>query len=591
MRANPAHSLDGGGHAIWLLFLLLWMPPGLVEAQFGFATNADGTLTIATYSGEGGDVVIPAVTNGRTVTAIGDGVFSPFYGGAMGQSSVIIPDTVTSIGYGAFEEDQSLTYVRIPNSVTYIGGEAFMECWSLTGSMTIPDAVTSIEPSTFYSCGLSDVRLGTNITVIGGMAFSFSRFTNIIIPNSVTYIGDYAFANCGSLTNVTFSSNLISIGSQMFLGSGLVSATIPSSVTNIVTGAFRGCASLTAINVATNNLAYCSVDGTLFDKNRTILIQYPTAKAGSYALPNSVTDVGSWAFLSSVGLTNVALDTNLTSIGSEAFLASGLISATIPSGVTNIAGGAFAGCTSLTAINVATNNLAYSSVDGVLLDKNRTTILQYPNGKIGNFSIPDTVTSVGNEFEYVSGLTGIRIPDSVTNIATWAFYQCYGLTNVTIGNGVTTIGYNTFSECHNLTWVTLGNRINFFGQAAFEFCENLRGIFFRGDVPQLGLDPFYGDRSEVFYYLPGTTGWNQWVSPPPAVVWNPQPHSFGVRSNQFGFTITGTANIPFVVEARTNLGSGGWTPLQTGNLIDGSIYFGNPQWTNYPAQFYRIRSP
>ena len=108
---------------------------------------------------------------------------------------------------------------------------------------------------------------------------------------------------------------------------------------------------------------------------------------------------------------------------------------------------------------------------------------------------------------------------------------------------------------------------------------------------------FYGDNAATVYYLPGTTGWDRWylVAPPPAVLWNPQfqagDASFGVRTNRFGFKITGTTNIPIVLEACTNLASANWTPLQTCCVTNGSIYFSDSKWTHYPGRFYRLRSP
>jgi BspA type Leucine rich repeat region (6 copies) len=359
-------------------------------------------------------------------------------------------------------------------------------------------------------------------------------------------------------------------------------------------------------------------------RTRFTLIQYPNGKVGNYALPNSVTNIEAGAFedcvsLTSitipggvaslapmtfsgcVSLTNFALGANITSIGNEAFSGSGLTSIMIPSTVTNIGSGAFGGCANLTAITVDTNNLVYSSVEGVLFDKNQITLIQYPNGKVGNFTIPNTITSVGLQFEGLYNLTGITIPDSVTNISTYAFYQCYGLTNVTIGNNVTSLGEATFSECSSLVWVTLGKSIAYIGVAAFEFNGSPLGVFFQGGPPQFDLPAFYGDGSVTFYYLPGAVGWSPQVLGSsdydgfPVVPWNPQAQtsdgSFGVQNNQFGFTITGTTNIPIVVEGCTNLVNASWTALQSCTLTNGSIYFSDAQWANYPARFYRLSPP
>jgi hypothetical protein len=116
-----------------------------------------------------------------------------------------------------------------------------------------------------------------------------------------------------------------------------------------------------------------------------------------------------------------------------------------------------------------------------------------------------------------------------------------------------------------------------------------------GNTPSFGISPFWGVPSVIIYYLPGTIGWDHWVSPPPAVLWNPSilttGGNFGVQNNQFGFTITGTADIPITVVTCTNPANPTWVPLQTCTLINGSIYFSDPDWTNYPTRLYRIRSP
>jgi len=225
----------------------------------------------------------------------------------------------------------------------------------------------------------------------------------------------------------------------------------------------------------------------------------------------------------------------VTSIGHRAFDGcNSLTSVTIPNSVTNIGVAAFEDCTSLTAITVDALNSFYSSVDGVLFNKSQTTLIQYPGGKAGSYTIANSVTSIGS-----------------------AFYSCTSLTSVTIGNSVTNIG-----------------------SGAFEGCTNLTGVYFKGNAPSVGSVPFYGDNNATVYYLPGTTGWSSPFAGLPALLWNPQVQTsdpnFGVRTNQFGFNITGTSDLVVVVEASTNLANPTWYPLATNTLTGDSFYSAIP---------------
>ena len=201
---------------------------------------------------------------------------------------------------------------------------------------------------------------------------------------------------------------------------------------------------------------------------------------------------------------------------------------------------------------MASQNPDYSSAGGVLFDKAQATLLalsRRPGGK--NDSISNSVTHIGD----------------------YAFAFCEELTNVTVPASVTAIG-----------------------QYAFEDCVNLVEVLFQGDAPTtLGASPFLSDTNATGYYYPGATGWGTFTALP-MVLLGPTIQTtsgnFGIHSNAFGFTITGPAGIPIVVYASTNLASGGWTSVESCTLTNGSIYFSDPTWTNYPTgRFYTVTSP
>ena len=553
-----------------LLALLLFALPAVAQVQYNYTTNA-GKITITKYNGPGGEVTLPDKITGLPVISIGAGAFE----GCDNLTSVTIPNSVTTIGDHAFE-NCGLMSVAIPNSVTYLGEWAFSHCTNLTGIL-IPDRATRIGQGAFNSC--------TNLA-------------SITIGNSVTSIGDWAFLDCYKLTNVTIPNSVTSIEDDAFDGcSSLISITIPNSVTNIGTSAYFYCTSLAAITVDTLNPFYCSVDGVLFNKSQTTLIQCPGGKIGSYTIPNSVTTIENEAF---------TLCTNLTSI-------------TIPSSVTNIGSPAFDRCTSLAVITVDAQNPFYCSVNGVLFNKSQTTLIQCPGGIIGSYTIPNSVTTIGNEaftlcrsltsvqipntimgigalaFGGCIRLTSVAIPDSVTYIGVRAFSDCRSLASVTIGKNVTRISDYVFSGCTSLIIITIPNSVTNIGNSTFYNCINLTSIYFKGNAPSVSSSSFKGDNNATVYYLAGTTGWGPTFAGRPAVLWNPQVltsvASFGVWTNRFGFTITGTSNLVIVVEACTDLANPIWSPLQTNTLSGNSFYFSDPQWTNYPGRFYRLRSP
>jgi hypothetical protein len=199
-------------------------------------------------------------------------------------------------------------------------------------------------------------------------------------------------------------------------------------------------------------------------------------------------------------------------------------------------------------------------------------------------------------FENCSELAGVTIPGSVTNIGENAFYGDTGLKSVTISNGVASIGEGSFGSCSNLASVTIPGSVTNIGSGAFQDCASLTNIYFKGNAPAVSSVAFLADTNATVYYLPGTTGWVSfaYTAGVAAVLWNPLIQTgdgnFGFNSDQFGFDITGTAGIPIVVEASTNLASPNWTPLEALTLTNGLFYFSEPTQPGAGGRFYRIGS-
>jgi hypothetical protein len=278
---------------------------------------------------------------------------------------VTIPASVTSIGKDAFAYN-GLTNIAVNAgnpSYASAGGVLFNKAMTtliqcpagLAGGYAIPNSVTNIGEDAFYDCyRLTNVTIGNSVATIGDWAFFLcDGLTSMTFPDSVTGIGNDAFYQCSGLTSVTFGNGVTNIGTKAFNQCYfLTSLTIPDSVTSIGSYAFAYCRRLTNIAVNAGNPSYASSGGVLFNKTMTTLIQCPQGLAGSYAIPNSVTNIGDGAFIGSSGLTpgltNVTIPGSVTSIGNSAFSSCyGLTSMTIPDNVSSIGNYAFSYCTRL----------------------------------------------------------------------------------------------------------------------------------------------------------------------------------------------------------------------------------------------------
>lgn len=334
------------------------------DSYFTFGYLEDSIVITECSTDMTGDLVIPDTLDGLPVTAIGEGAFYE----VVGLTSVQMPETVTSIGPGAFYCCTGLQNVNLPDGLTEIGESAFYQCEALK-EIHIPDGITTIPDSCFALCySLTELTFPKNLEVIETQAFygSATEMDTLVIPDTVTEIGELAFYYWDRITTVT----------------------IPASVRKMGDYVFDGCDSLTEIIVAEGNPAYCDMDGVLFDLEKTILIKYPADKAGeSYQVPDGVTTLAGWAFVAASKLKQIDLN-DVTSFGNETFYyCTSLESIALPETLTTIPDAAFTYCESLASI-----------------------------------TIPAACTSIGSYcFVGCSSMKEVTIPSTVAQIGDYAF--------------------------------------------------------------------------------------------------------------------------------------------------------------------------
>lgn len=357
-----------------------------------------------------------------------------------GCKNSVIPNYITIIGERAFSNISSLTSITIPYGVEEIGDYAFSSCSSLT-SIILPSSVTAIGTFAFYYCSnLSEIELPDSVISLGKYAFAGCKnLIEVTLPDNLVVLKTNTFYGCSALSNIVISENLETIENDAFSGCyNLTVINIPKNIISIGNSAFYDCRNLTAINVDSQNSAYSSVDGVLYDKSQTVLICYPVKKFGEIAMQSGITEIGSYAFFGN-GMTQIIIPASVTTIGDYAFSGCGdLTGVYFESGsmLIDLGIGAFEGCLNLTGIILPSGVTELSSN----LFANCENILYVTFEGISNLEIiSDTA------FYCCYNLLAFRIPETVTSIGNDAFGECYSIADITIPCDVMYVGANAFS--------------------------------------------------------------------------------------------------------------------------------------------------
>lgn len=491
---------------------------------------ADHTATVANYDNSTPDIDIPdtVISGGQpyTVTAIGYSAFGSL-STPINVSSVFIPATVLSIGDSAFIYCDALTTVtfaensqlksigraafygsehvhprfkeiKIPDSVETIGNGAFYECRDLE-RIALPSALQTLSSVTFYNCtALSEVTFPASLKTIESSAFSGCRnLSEVKLPASLTAIQSSVFHLCINLKTVSYDGSLEQ-WSRITADNDVLGYSCPSLVMSDYTAQFI---------LVKNDF--------LDPPPKTVTITKYTGTESTVILPSTI---NSWP---------------VTKIGEDAFQDNTTItSVTIPASVTEIGSNAFAGCTNLTSVNYEGDwsNLTIQSGNPAVQDAANAPLFNFEfippdntavivtnykyNGAAADVTIPSRyqgkpVTTIGHAAFFNSAVTSVTIPDSVTSISDEAFINCPKLTNISIPNSVTYIGFSAFSSCTSLKSITLPSSLSFISGALFLGCSQLTTIHIPVSVTSIGNNAFADCPSLMTVTYPGSkTQWD-----------------------------------------------------------------------------------
>ena len=424
-----------GNEAAEVVITIEIVPVWTDVAYFTYEEINDNTeIRILAYSKDAPkDVIIPEYIDGLPVTEIGNFAFWE-----INLTSVILPSNLTSIGGNAFVKN-ALTSVVIPEGVRTIGKSAFY--WNEITNVELPSSLTEIGERAFSMNQLTSINIPEGIEVLSVGVFELNYLSNVVIPSGVKIIENSAFYNnniisvilpeglrlievnafsSNNITSITIPESVLSIERAAFGHNEITNIRIPASVVLYETGAFYY-NPLSAFDVAEDNLYYKDIDGVLFSKDETVLIDYPGEyKDTSYTIPEGVITILMYSF----SFSNIEIINIPASVVSQDYQ--------------------MFEYTKLIEINVSEDNLFLQDIDGVLFNKEGTVLIAYPKGNLRqSYTIPDGVVIITDNAFRETILRNVIIPNSVTIIGAYSFFLSE-LKSITIPDSVTTIGISCF---------------------------------------------------------------------------------------------------------------------------------------------------
>ena len=404
--------------------------------------------------------------------------------------------TLTISGTGAmydeempwWEFESQIKRVVIESGVTTVGSYAFSGCRNLT-AVELPDTLTAIGDYAFAGSGIAEITIPDGVVTIGASAFWGTALADVVIPDSVTTIGESAFRYCWEMKT-------------LHLGSGL---------TTVEDYAFDRCEA--AVTLSAGNQALVLEDNALLNAEKTRLIQYfegpkDTDRAEAYTIPAGVEEICSGAFDCCDDLKTIVIPNTVQRIGQEAFgQCDNLEGLTIPASVTQIEDNAF--YFNVYPVHVAAENTVYCSENGMVYSKNKDT-LYYAGTAVGAYSIPNSVVSVGPAAAARAAITSVTIPASVESIGDGAFELCEQLQTITFLGSVKELGVGAFSGCFSLTGVTIPEGMKVIRESAFSRCTGLRSVTIPKSVTTIEWGAFEAcDALLDVYYAGSKADWER----------------------------------------------------------------------------------